>query len=325
MKQPLVSVVMLSWNRKDDLRVSLRHVFETDYPSFEVIVVDNQSTDGTVDMLRENFPAVIVLALEQNIGIAGWNKGFEIAKGEYLLVLDDDSYPEINALSIGITKMSQEPRCGILALRVFNIFHNFIQTSSFSPANNSSFIGCGAIIRADVLKSAGMFEPILFLYAHETEFAMRVINQGFNVLYEPEAIVQHINSTAHRRMLGESKIDARRQYYLMRNVLIILVLHFPFKRLVFRIPRIIAGRIIFGFKYRCVIPILMGIGSFLRNLKGILKRRLVVDQKTQIFYKCGSFAGGFFFSDGTYSISRPHWLQSRNRRHTTPPKESNSA
>ena len=47
-----------------------------------------------------------------------------------------------------------------------------------------------------------MFEPLLFLYAHETEFAMRVINQGFNVLYEPKAIVQHINSPAHRRIQG---------------------------------------------------------------------------------------------------------------------------
>ena len=167
MRLPLVSVVMLSWNRKDDVRVSLDHLFAADYPSVEVIVVDNHSTDGTVDMVKEKFPAAIVVPLAENIGIAGWNKGFEIAKGEYILVLDDDSYPETNALSIGITRMMQEPQCGIIAMQVYNQHRQIIQTSSLTQGNNTTFIGCGAILRADILKKVGMFEPLLFLYMHE--------------------------------------------------------------------------------------------------------------------------------------------------------------
>ena len=229
MRLPLVSVVMLSWNRKDDVRVSLDHLFAADYPSVEVIVVDNHSTDGTVDMVKEKFPAAIVVPLAENIGIAGWNKGFEIAKGEYILVLDDDSYPETNALSIGITRMMQEPQCGIIAMQVYNQHRQIIQTSSLTQGNNTTFIGCGAILRADIIEEISeCLNPLLFLYAHETEFAMRVINRGFSVLYEPKAIVQHINSPAHRLILRESDIDARRQYYLIRNILVILILHFPF-------------------------------------------------------------------------------------------------
>ncbi len=314
MTLPLVSVVMLSWNRKNDVRVSLDHVFAADYPSVEVIIVDNHSTDGTVGMVKENFPAAIVVPLAENIGIAGWNMGFEIAKGEYILVLDDDSYPEKNALSIGIRRMMQEPQCGILAMQVHNVQREFVQTSSLTRGNNTTFIGCGAILRADVLKKIGMFEPLLFLYAHETEFAMRVINQGFNVLYEPKAIVQHINSPAHRLILDESDIDARRQYYLMRNILVILILHFSFTRLVFRIPRIIIGRIIFGLKYHCLSSILKGVASFVWDIKRIGKRRSVLNERTQAFYKYGSFAGGFFFSDGAHSISRPEWLRGRNSK-----------
>ena len=137
MTLPLVSIVMLSWNRKNDVRVSLGHVFDADYPSLEVIVVDNHSSDGTVEMVKENFPAAIVVPLAENIGIAGWNKGFEIAKGEYILVLDDDSYPDRDALSIGITRMMQESQCGILAMQVFNTDLQFVQTSTLIQGNNT--------------------------------------------------------------------------------------------------------------------------------------------------------------------------------------------
>ena len=308
MTLPLVSVVMLSWNRKNDVRVSLNHVFDADYPSVEVIVVDNHSTDGTVEMVKENYPAVIVVPLAENIGIAGWNKGFEIAKGEYILVLDDDSYPEKNALSIGITRVMQEPRCGILAMQVYNLHRQFVQTSSLIPENNTTFIGCGALLRADILKKIGMFEPLLFLYMHEDEFAMRAINAGFTVLYEPKAIVQHISSPAHRGVNAESGVDSRRQYYLIRNFLLILVLHFSFTRLIFRIPRIIVGRVVFGLKYHCLYSILNGIASFLWDVRNIGKKKLVLKQRTQGLYNYGSFAGGFFFSDGVHSISRPQWL-----------------
>lgn len=297
MTHPLVSVVMLSWNRKRDVRVSLDHVFAADYPSVEVIVVDNHSTDGTVEMVKANYPSAIVVSLPVNIGIAGWNKGFEIAKGEYILVLDDDSYPEKNALSIGITRMMQEPQCGILAMQVYNQHRQIAQTSSLTQGNNTTFIGCGAILRADILKKIGMFELLLFLYMHEDEFAMRAINAGFNVLYEPKAIVQHINSSAHRGINAESGVDTRRQYYLMKNILTILLLHFSFRNLVFRIPRIIIGRVLFGLKNQCFVPVLKGIGSFLWNFRNINKKRLVLNKRTQELYKFGSFAGGFFFTD----------------------------
>jgi GT2 family glycosyltransferase len=311
MTYPLVSIVILSWNRRDDVRVSLDHVFETSYPSIEVIVVDNHSTDGTVEMVKTDYPEVIVLSLPENIGITGWNKGFEIAKGEYILVLDDDSYPEKNALSIGITRMVQEPQCGILAMLVYNQHLNFVQTSSLIQGNNTTFIGCGAILRTGILKSVGMFEPVLFLYMHEDEFAMRAINAGFTVLYEPGAIVQHISSPAHRHIDADSGVDVRRQYYLVKNILMILVMHFPFSRLIFRIPRIIIGRFVFGLKYHCVAPILKGIASSVWNIRSISKKRLVLNERTQKLYNYGSFAGGFFFSDGVCGISKPHWLQAR--------------
>ncbi len=203
-----------------------------------------------------------------------------------------------------------------LAMQVFNLHRQAVQTSSLVPGNNVTFVGSGAILRADMLKTVGMFEPLLFLYMHETEYSMRVIDRGFTVFYEPAAMVCHISSPSHRRIEGEARIDSRRQYFSARNLFVSLVLHFSPARLVFRLPRIAAGRIIFGLKYRCSASIIRGIGSFLRNVPRIIRKRHVLSEKTQRMYKYGSFAGGFFFSDGANSIAWPEWLKNSRLRKT---------
>ena len=99
---PLVTINILSYNRKDELRITLQKVFEQDYKNIEVVVVDNASTDGAPEMVEQDFPQVKLIRLKKNIGIAGWNEGFKAAKGEYVLVLDDDSYPLNNSIENGL-------------------------------------------------------------------------------------------------------------------------------------------------------------------------------------------------------------------------------
>ena len=79
--QPLVTVNILSYNRKDELRNTLQKVYEQDYENIEVIVVDNASSDGSPEMVDKEFPGAKLIKLEKNIGIAGWNEGFVGARG----------------------------------------------------------------------------------------------------------------------------------------------------------------------------------------------------------------------------------------------------
>ncbi|RJP62305.1 MAG: glycosyltransferase, partial [Ignavibacteriales bacterium] len=69
--RPLVTVNILSYNRKDELRNTLKKVYEQDYKNIEIIVVDNASSDGTHEMVKSEFPEVKLIQLEKNIGIAG--------------------------------------------------------------------------------------------------------------------------------------------------------------------------------------------------------------------------------------------------------------
>src|SRR5690554_4798994 len=98
MNNPLVSIVILCWNRKKDMKESLNNIRKIDYTNLEVIVVDNCSTDGTVEMIEQDYPEVNLIKMYKNIGIEAYNIGFKNSLGEYIVILDDDSFPAKGAI-----------------------------------------------------------------------------------------------------------------------------------------------------------------------------------------------------------------------------------
>jgi GT2 family glycosyltransferase len=305
--QPLVTVNILSYNRKDDLRNTLQKVFEQDYNNIEVIVVDNNSQDGSVEMVKSEFPSVHLLKLQNNIGIAGWNEGAKIAKGEYLLFLDDDSYPDKNALGISVQTMNLLPHCAILALHIQNDILNKDETNKDKISIYPNFIGCGVLFRHGMFLSAGMFNEDLFLYVHEIDFTLCVLQKGYDIEYEPNAIVHHSYSSSNRLYKTNNSVDLRKKNYCNRNIIIILLAHYSFENVIGRLFRIIAGRVVFGIYKGCVLTILRGFiaGMWITIKKW--KSRKVMSQEIQKRYGYGSHFGGFF-QDGEFSFRRPHWL-----------------
>ena len=95
MSRPTVTIVFVVFNRRDELRESLTRMLaqsEYDRDRVDVIVVDNASTDGSAAMVREEFPQVQVIVRDENIGASAWNDGFAVARGDFVLILDDDCY-----------------------------------------------------------------------------------------------------------------------------------------------------------------------------------------------------------------------------------------
>ena len=92
MGSPLVSVVIITWNRKDDVLESVQSIYKQNYQNVEVVVVDNGSTDGTADALAQVFPAVKIVTLNRNTGVSeGRNLGVAAATGEVIFFLDSDA------------------------------------------------------------------------------------------------------------------------------------------------------------------------------------------------------------------------------------------
>ena len=111
--RPLVSIVILSWNRHDDLKLTLDKVSKLDYPYTEIIVVDNHSTDESCEMAINNFPYVRLIRLPRNLGIEGFNIGMINSRGKYIVLLDDDSHPENSAISKMVEEFEANKRLGI--------------------------------------------------------------------------------------------------------------------------------------------------------------------------------------------------------------------
>jgi len=310
-EEPLVTVNILSFNRKDELRNTLTKVFEQDYKNIEVIVIDNASSDGSVEMIKNEFPLVQLIQMKENIGIAGWNEGFKAAKGEYVLVLDDDSYPITNTIRIGINKLMNENKIGIIACNIVtgsqsDFLSSYHSSDLEKPVN--SFVGCGAIIRTSVFKSVGGFESELFLYFHEVEIALRIVDAGWEIVTSPKSIVVH-NIVSTNRQYDDNQVDNRKVYFDVRNLFLVIYLHFPFSKSLSLFMRILLGRIVYGILHNKLFVVLSAIKSAVGIMIKLKSSRTIVSESTQARYLFGSFAGGFFFYNFNYGLRRPRWMK----------------
>jgi hypothetical protein len=307
-RRPLVTVNILSFNRREELRTTLTKVFAQEYAPLEVIVVDNASTDGSAEMVRTEFPEAILVPLEANIGIAGWNEGFAIARGEFIFVLDDDSYPREKAIGITVDYMQHDASCGVAACHIIQSGGSAGDRWKQSPRGITDFIGCGALLRASLVKQVGGFSRLVFLYAHELDFAMNVYDAGSRVDYLDDAEVIHTRSQSHRKAMKVTARDLRSHYYLIRNMIIIALMHFPVRVIGLKVLRFIIGQLVF-----CAVNggFMIAVRASFAGLTTVIKNfhtRHMLTPPTQSVYLTRGFMPGFF-GDGVYSFMRPGMLR----------------
>lgn len=194
MNLPLVTVVVLAYNRREALRQTLEKMTGSiSYPQerLEVIVVDNASEDGTPEMVTKHFAQVKLLANDENIGVAGWNQGFRLGKGDYFLILDDDCYLEGDGLEKAV-RAAQKQDADLVSFTVESgITTGFV----FNDRYNTgwlSFWGCAALVSRRAINQLGGYDPHIFLWANELEFTMRLLNAGMRHFFLKEVRAVHM-------------------------------------------------------------------------------------------------------------------------------------
>lgn len=189
-----VTVVFLAFNRREELRVSLTKVLEElDYDPelLDVICVDNASTDGTGEMLEQEFPSVRVITRTENCGVSAWNDGFAVAKGDYVLGLDDDCYLPREGLRTAVEEAAGRD-AGLVSFGVVSSTHPDHRFDRDDYLTGMfAFWGCAVLIRRDVLTALGGFDPAIFIHGHELEFMLRFFDRGFRHLHLPEVLAIH--------------------------------------------------------------------------------------------------------------------------------------
>jgi GT2 family glycosyltransferase len=192
---PSVSIVLLVYNRRDELRESLQNMHAIDYEhdKLEFIVVDNASADDSAEMVKAEFPDVELIVRDQNCGVSGFNDGFAAATGDYVLALDDDCYLPPDGLKRAI-ETARERQADLVSFGVRSSYNPETRFDKKYPTGLLSFWGCAVLIRREVLDELQGYDPNIFVWANELEFMLRFFDRGFRHLHMPEVVAVHMKA-----------------------------------------------------------------------------------------------------------------------------------
>lgn len=196
-----LSIVILSFNRKAALLRTLSELSSDPIArEAELIVVDNASVDGSADAIAAAHPSVTLRSLKTNVGVAGFNRGVEVASRGRVLILDDDAWPDPASLA-GAMRLLDE-RADTHAVS-FHPVHPVSRTSEWPMLRAKQdawpVMGCGNLVRTDAWRTVGGYEEAFFLYRNDTDLALKLLGSGMNVHADPDWIVWHDSPAAARK------------------------------------------------------------------------------------------------------------------------------
>ena len=234
----LTSVVIPNWNGAHHLPTCLDSLRRQTHPHVEIIVADNGSTDGSLELLARNYPKVRVLALGKNLGFTGaCNAGMEAAQGEFVALLNNDTEVDSRWLEEIIAAFERHPKAGIIASKMLlfdqrDTFHtagDFYRVDG-TPDNRGVwqkdagqydreehvFSACGgsAAYRKAMLEQVGLLDEDFFYSCEDLDLAWRAQLTGWLCVYAPRAVVYHKLSATGGGVTA-SFYDGRNFIYLL--------------------------------------------------------------------------------------------------------------
>jgi len=244
---PIVSIIIPHWNGIDVLSECIDSLKGSTFDSFEIIVSDNASSDGSQAWIVENHPDVILLENDNNYGYAGGcNRGVNVAKGEFILFLNNDTIQNPNWLDPLIDRMKGDESIAAIQPKILNYYDRKIfdyaggsgghlDLFCFPFARGRVFLnqeedlgqydnakrcfwasGTAMIVRKDLFKAAGKFDETFFAHMEEIDLCWRFQAMGYEVWAEPRSVVYHKNAVS-------LPMHTHRKYYLNhRNSLLML-------------------------------------------------------------------------------------------------------
>ncbi len=236
-----VSVVIPNWNGIHLVGMCLDSMEKSDFEDFETIVVDNGSTDGSKEMIKEKYPWVRLVELPKNLGFAiACNEGYKASKGEYICLLNNDIEVAEDWLSELYAGMERHPECGMGTTKMMflhdreafyntgDLFH--IWSAGGGRGQGEKDVGqydkeeyvfgacAGAgIYRRSFFESIGLFDEDFFIFAEDVDLNMRGQLRGLKTVYLPKAKVYHIG-TATVGLYSDRYV-----YLCKRNDMLVLI------------------------------------------------------------------------------------------------------
>ena len=253
---PKVCIIIPNWNGEKHLKNCLSSLQAQTYSNYEVILVDNGSTDNSVQYLRENFPNVKIIKLNKNMGYGvAINSGLKQSNAKYIVVLNNDTTVEPNWLSELVTVTESDERIGSCQSKILSLSDpTVIDAVGLSINNDGEAQQVGHLIKdkgqynqikevlgacsatvlylRGALSQIGMFDSDFFAYYEDVDVALRLKNAGWKCMYVPTAIVYHIGSATAKEQspLKTYLLQRNNYFYRIKNSPTSLLLKFLIQR-----------------------------------------------------------------------------------------------
>ena len=219
MSAPKVSIIIVNYNGKELLQKCLDSLLKVNYDNFEIILVDNNSTDGSVEFITKNYPSLIIIKLDSNKGFAEPNNvAAKISKGKYLLFLNNDTVVTPNFISEMVKVMETDKKiaiCQSLLLKPDGsvdssgdfIDHLGVVYNSKTEIDEirevSSARGASMLIRSDIFEKLDGFDQKFFVTFEDVDLCWRSWILGYRVLIIPTSIVYHEGGITIKKIKSE--------------------------------------------------------------------------------------------------------------------------
>ncbi len=269
----LTTIVIVNYNGRHFLGECLGALEHQDVPRhcYEVLVIDNASTDDSSEFVRLQFPGVRFVTLERNLGFAGGNNvGFRLARGQWVALLNNDTRVEPGWLS-GLLAATGDGVGGVCSRLMFRDEPGVVNSTGLVPYRDGRagdrhlrravdgdvlapaevFGGCGAslLLSRELLDDVGGFDRTLFMYYEDFDLAWRARLRGWRFVYAPDSVVHHV--------CGGSATNARLLRQVERNRVLVALANAPafpaasaFAGLVLRLGRLVYRFAIARTRYR---------------------------------------------------------------------------
>ncbi len=251
-----VSIIVVAWNVREFVHNCLKSVYEqTTGIDFEVIYVDNASHDGSIEMVRKDFPFATVIENEENKGfIKANNQAIKIAKGRWVLLLNSDTVILDNAIAKTVQFADDHPEAAVVGCKTFypdgalqrncfmypalvNMLLSAFFLNKLFPRNKffgrermawwdlddvrevEVVCGCYALVRSEAIDQVGMMEERLFMYGDDPDWCFRFKKAGWKTLFTPDAEIIHWGGQSTKGMAREFR------WQQLGSVLIFFRLH----------------------------------------------------------------------------------------------------
>ena len=240
-----ISFIIVNWNTRSILINCLNSIYKTvtDIDS-EIYVVDNNSTDGSQEVVKNGFPDVKLIENSTNTGFAhANNQALSVMQGRFAVLLNSDAVLQEGAIKSLLNFMNNTPNAGIAGVQLINedgsrqnsidnfpsleteIFNKSILRLIFpnrypgksriyhNPIEVDSVIGACMMVRKEAIDEVGLLEEDYFIFLEETDWCFRMHKKGWKVYHVPDSKVFHLSGHSKKKAPGESQIEYYKSLY----------------------------------------------------------------------------------------------------------------